>query len=329
MAGWFSRLFAPASGGQAAVSLDPAPGEGGYAQGAGPTGQDGYPGSGITNKVGATDIRSAKIPADRASSPELGLDGYEWTDVAGRGDVPGATPYSPRTTGRAVVSRRAVTSFQRDPATNQGGIVMSPEPGAQTVGGNPLSGAAAAGGHSVIDQETLSRNAWPVIDGNMPVPQIGEAGPALWAERWKAIPGTDRTGISSTRSDNAPPQAAGWQADGEVHPDRLRQDVTTTDRLVTPEITWSFDRPWPYAARPQFLDGERLYYSAVSQFTDGNVGQVGVPSAYQRRPTSYNTPAPWTGGFQDGSTVPDPTQQTGQTYTPPPSPRASNGTGRS
>ena len=220
MAGWFSRLFAPASGGQAAVSLDPAPGEGGYAQGAGPTGQDGYPGSGITNKVGATDIRSAKIPADRASSPELGLDGYEWTDVAGRGDVPGATPYSPRTTGRAVVSRRAVTSFQRDPATNQGGIVMSPEPGAQTVGGNPLSGAAAAGGHSVIDQETLSRNAWPVIDGNMPVPQIGEAGPALWAERWKAIPGTDRTGISSTRSDNAPPQAAGWQADGEVPPSR-------------------------------------------------------------------------------------------------------------
>lgn len=329
MAGWFSRLFAPASGGQAAVSLDPSPGEGGYAQGAGPTGQDGYPGSGITNKVGAQDIRSAKIPSPTASSPELALDGPQSVEASYRGDQPGGRPYSPRTSPRASVRRRVVADYSAEPAANQGGIVMTPESGAQTVGENPLSGAALDGGHSVMQGQTPYRQAWPQIDGNMPVPQLGEAGPAPWAERWKAIPGQERSGMSSTRSDNAPIQAAGWQADGEVHPELLRQDVTTTDRLVTPEITWSFDRPWPYNGDRRLLDGERLYFSAISQFVDGNVGQAGVCSAYQRRPTTYTQPAPWTGNFQDGETTPDPTQQPDATYIPPPSPRASYGTGRS
>lgn len=328
MAGWFSRLFAPASGNGAAVSLDPAPGEGGYAQGAGPTGQDGYPGSGITNKIGAQDLRTAKIPSDRDSGFEQGLGSAELVDASYRGDQVGGTPYSPRTSPRAVVSRRRVADNSGDPATLEGGMVLPAQPGAETVGGNPLSGSANEGGHSVMETQVPYREAWPSIDGNMPVPQLGEAGPAPWAERWKAIPGTERTGMSSTRSDNAPPQAMGWQANGEVHPELLRQDVTTTDRLVTPEITWAFDRPWPYHGDRRLLDGERLYYSAISQFTDGNMGQVGVPGAYQRRPTTYSQPAPWTGGFQDGTDVPDPTQQTGQTYVPPPSPRAGNGTGR-
>src|SRR5579872_5270340 len=210
MAGWFSRLFAPASGGQAAVSLDPAPGEGGYAQGAGPTGQNGYPGSGITNKIGATDLRSAKIPSNTASSPELGLGGPQDVEVSYRGDQPGGRPYSPRTTGRARVSRRIVADNSAEPAANQGGIVMNAQPGAETVGMNPLSGAAVEGGHSVMDRQTPYRQAWPTIDGNMPVPQVGEAGPALWAEQWKAVPGQERAGMSSTRSDNAPIQSAGW-----------------------------------------------------------------------------------------------------------------------
>lgn len=328
MAGWFSRLFAPASGSGAAVSLDPAPGEGGYAQGAGPTGQDGYPGSGITNKVGAHGIRDAKIPADHDSGFEQGFSGPESVEASYRGDQRGGTPYSPRTSPRAQVTRRRVADNSAEPAANQGGIVMSAQPGAETVGMNPLSGAAVEGGHSVMEAQTPYRQAWPVIDGNMPVPQPGEAGPAPWAERWKAVPGQERAGMSSTRSDNAPPQAAGWQGDGEVHPDRLRQTVTTTDRLVAPETTWSFDRPFPYDRQRNLLDGERLYYSAVPQLVDGNMGQVGVRSAYQRRPTSYAQPAPWTGGFQDGQSVPDPTQQPDATYVPPPSPRARNGTGR-
>lgn len=328
MAGWFSRLFGSGSGTQAAVSLDPAPGEGGYAQGAGPTGQDGYPGSGMTNKVGAYGIRDAKIPSDRASGFEQDTYGAQVVEAAPRGDQQGSTPYSPRTTQRAVVSRRRVTAFQDEPAANKGGIVMVPQPGAQTVGENPLTAAADEGGHSVMETQTPYRQAWPKIDGNMPVPQLGEAGPAPWAERWKAIPGTDRTGMSAGRPDQAVPQAMGWQANGEVDPSKIRQDVTTTDRLVVQEDVWSFDRPWPYRGSRTLLDGERLYYSAISGFTDGNVGQVGVPGAYQRRPTSYAQPAPWTGNFQDGPSVPDPTQQTGDTYVPPPSPRARRGTGR-
>lgn len=328
MAGWFSRLFGSDTGSQAAVSLDPVPGEGGYAQGAGPTGQDGYPGSGLTNKVGARDIRTAKIPSDRDSGFEQATYGSQDVEAAYRGDQRGGTPYSPRTSPRATVSRRQVTAFQDEPAANKGGMVMAAQPGAETVGENPLSGAQAAGGHSVMQGQTPSRQSWPTIGGSVPAPQLGESGPAPWAERYKAVPGTERTGMSSTRSDNAPPQAAGWQASGEVHPERLRQDVTTTDRLVVPQQTYSFERPYPYDKQRNLLDGERLYYSPVATFNDGNVGAVGHYTSYQRRPTTFATPAPWTGQFQDGQDVPDPTQQPSAIYTPPPSPRHRGSTGR-
>jgi hypothetical protein len=329
MAGWLSRLFGADTGTQAAVSLDPAPGEGGYALGSGPTGQDGYPGSGITNKLVRGTPRNAKIPADRDSGLEQDTYGAEVVDASHRGDVPGASVRSPRAPQRATVSRRRVTAFQdEDRATNLGGPPMRPQPGAETVGLNPLSGAQAAGGHSEMSGQTPYRQAWPEISGNVPGSQNVQA---LWAERYKAVPGTERAGMSSTRSDQAPPQAAGWQASGSVKPWEVTEEVTTTDRLVTPEISWSFDREWPYQRADRTNNGERLYFPALNQFLDGNMGAVGSRN-YQSRPTTFDVPAPWTGNFMDSSTPPGQAPSAGQqpdaVYVPPPSPRASSGTGR-
>lgn len=326
MAGWLSRLFGAGTGTQAAISLDPAPGEGGYALGSGPTGQNGYPGSGITNKTVRGTPRDAKIPADRDSGFEQGTYGSQVVEAGYRGDQRGATPYSPRASARASVSRRRVTAFQADPATNKGGIAFHPQPGAETVGLNPLAGAAQAGGHSVMEGQTPYRNAAAVV-ADQPIPGAQNV-QALWAERYKAVPGTMRAGMSSARPDQAPPQPMGWQANGEVHPELLRQEVVTTDRLVIPETNWSFDREFPYHRADRTNNGERLYFSAISNFIDGNMGGVGHYGSYQRRPTTFDVPAPWTGNFYDGQSAPDPTQQPDANYIPPPSPRARNGTGR-
>lgn len=325
MAGWLSRLFGAGTGTQAAISLDPVPGEGGYALGSGPTGQDGYPGSGLTNKVGAHSVRDAKIPADRDSGFEQDTYGSQVVEASYRGDQRGGRPYSPRATQRAKVSRRRVTAFQAEPATNKGGQVFTAQPGAETVGHNALSGAAQEGGHSEMEGQTPYRQAYPQIGGSIPGAQNVQA---LWAEKYKAVPGTDRAGMSSARPDQAPPQPLGWQANGEVHPELLRQEVVTTDRLVVPEDTWSFDREWPYLRADRTNNGERLYFSAIQQFPDGNMGSVGHYGVYQRRPTTFDVPAPWTGNFYDGSGTPDASQQPDANYVPPPSPRARNSTGR-
>jgi hypothetical protein len=328
MAGWLSRLFGTGTGTQAAVSLDPSPGEGGYVLGSGPTGQDGYPGSGLTNKVGARGVRDAKIPADKHSGFEQETYGAEVVEASFRGDVPGAYVYSPRATSRAVVSRRKVTAFQDDPATSKGGMVMQPGGGAETVGHNPLSKAQQAGGHSVMDGQTPYRQAWPKNYAKAPGSQNVQA---LWAERYKAVPGTDRAGMSSARPDQAPYQALGWQASGEVKPSLLTEDVVTTDRLVIPQDTWSFDREFPYHRADRTNNGERLYFPSLFPFLDGNMGAVGH-GTYQRRPTTFDTPAPWTGSFMDSSgppgQAPDASQQPDAVYISPPSPRARRGTGR-
>lgn len=325
MAGWLSRLFGEGTGTQAAVSLDPAPGEGGYAQGSGPTGQDGYPGSGLTNKLGAHGVRDAKIPSDRHSGFEQDTYGKQVVEAGYRGDQLGNTPYNPRRTQRATVSRRRVTAFQDAPATNKGGMVFTPQPGAETVGLNPLTGAARAGGHSEMEGQTPYRAVYPEVSGNVPGAQNVQA---LWAERYKYPAGQERAGMSSTRSDNAPPQALGWQADGEVHPELLRQEVVTTDRLVIPQTVWSFDREWPYNRADRTNNGERLYFAAINQFPDANMGAAGSAGAYQRRPTTFDVPAPWTGSFYDGQQAPDATQQPDANYVPPPSPRVNRRSGR-
>jgi hypothetical protein len=328
MASLISRLlFGPDTGTQAAVSLDPVPGEGGYTLGSGPTGQDGYPGSGVTNRVGARSVRDAKIPKDRASGIENGTYGAQIVDAAHRGELPGAHVASPRLPQRAVVSRRQVTAFQGEPATNLGGMVMTPQPGANTAGENALSGAQAAGGHSALDTQTPYRDVLAKVGGNVPGAQnVG----AAWAENYKSAPGAVRSQLAGPRPDQAPD--LGWGVQGNVHPDLVTQEVATTDRLVIPQEFWSFDRQFPYGSNSgsRFNNGERLYFPPLYQFLDQNAGAYGYRST-QGRPTTFDVPAPWTGNFYDTSTAPgqsDTSQAPDSIYVAPPSPRAATGTGR-
>lgn len=340
MAGLIRALF---GGRSRPPDPNPLPGIGGYRMPRGQTGGGGYPGStSLTRTFGGNDPRTVGLRADNNSGWESGLSDREQVRQASyRGDVRGAATAGPRSTP-AVTTRqpRASATLQDGPGTFYGGPALSTMAGNQTAGGNPLSGAAAAGGHSVRSTQTPATRRQPIIGLNTPGAQNVRN---QVAQGYKAVPGQMHTYKSSPRADMAPVNRGGQATDGNVKPERVVTDVTVPSRFVHPGVeTWSSLREMPYGgrgdgARGAQLSGQRYYATGQNdEFLDARQGQFGIERERGRkRPVSFTQPAPWASQFYDTTesvgTATDPgtpTQAPNMIYMSPSAGRAGNGTGR-
>ena len=347
MAGLIARLF----GGKPspAVDMEPAPGIGGYTLGAGPANQTGFPGSTSQTRVFQRpphSPRDVKVKADTDSgannamgtSPEVRQSSY-------RGDVPGARVRSPRNTPAVVSAQTAIRQdMQRDGGQFYGGPMLHTGPGNNTAGGQPLGGAAQAGGHPVIDTTTPYARAQIEVGGG--TPGAGNVRNTA-AERYKNPGGQLHTYSSAPRADQAAVNPGGQATDGNVNRAGVTQPVTVQNRYFFDGLTsWAVLREMPYGgrgngARGADLNGQR-YYAAGQQDAFMNGGQGGYGTARQlgsgnKRPVGFTQPAPWTANFYDTtasvgtSDNPNatPDQQPAAVYTSPGGLRARNSTGRS
>lgn len=346
MAGLIARLF----GGKEspAVDMEPVPGVGGYTLGAGPANQSGYPGSTSQTRTfrrPPTSPRAVKIEADTDTGWDNGLGPTtQARQAAYRGDATGARLAGPRRTPGVVTPQPANASKLQNNSEKEffGGPMLKTGPGNNTAGGNPLSRAQYAGGHSVRDTTTPWRDAQPVIDGDTPGAQNVRNQIAL---RYKNPAGQLHTYKSAARADQAPMNQGGQATDGNVHPDRVVQDVTVPNRAVFPEITWSVEREMPYGgrgdgARGADLNGQRYYATGQQeQFLNGGQGQYGIGrqlGSGNKRPVNFTQPAPWTANYYDTTdsvgTQTDPNAQPAQqpqaVYYSANGLRATNSTGR-
>lgn len=344
MAGLIARLLGgkPQQG-----PAEPVPGVGGYHLGTGPANQSGFPGS--TSQVRTyrgKGPRDVKVSADTNSGANNGLGTTPVVRQASyRGDVPNAARLGPRVTPVTVVPQTVIVEgVQQVPATNLGGPMLKTGPGNNTAGANPLTGAQRAGGHSSRDTTT----PWP--DANI---TIGQGSPGAQnvrntiAQRYKYPAGILHSYQSAPRPDQAPVNIGGQATDGNVHPERVRQDVTVPTRAQYPadggNTSWSVLREMPYGgrgngARGADLNGQRRY--ATGQETEfWNAGQGDYGIARQRggkRPVGFQQPAPWSAQFYDTTesvgTADSPNMAPGQqpqaVYVSPAGRRASNSTGR-
>jgi len=289
-----------------------------------------------------------KVLADTDTGFEQGLSAVPQVRQSSyRGDVPGAAVRSPRATPPVATPQPVLTRQVQDvPATQLGGPMMATGPGNNTAGAHPLSGAQAAGGHSMLHTQTPWAEAGRVV--------IGQGSPGAQnvrntvAQRYKNPPGTMHTYLSSPRPDQAPVNPGGQATDGNVHPERVVQEVTVENRMVFPadggNLSWSVLREMPYGgrgngARGADLNGQRRY--ATGQETEfWNAGQGDYGVARQRggkRPVGFTQPAPWSAQFYDTTSSvgtadnpnTQPAQQPQAVYVSPSGQRASNRTGRS
>lgn len=337
MAGLIAALF---GGRSRPEDTNPAPGIGGYALGPGPTGDYGYPGStGQTRTFKGNNPRVAKVRADTNTGFEQALSTTrQLRQVSYRGDVEGANTANPRDTDAVATPQPLLTDLmQSTPGTLAGGPLLRTGPGNNTAGGQPLSGAAAAGGHSVQDTQTPWARAQYAIGGQAPG---AENVRNQIAQRYKAAPGQTRTYRSAARADQAPLLRKGQNADGNVHPDLATTEVTVPSRFVMDggQTGWAVLRQMPYSgpgngARGAHLNGQRYYASGQeTQFWNAGQGNYGIARERGgRRPVSFQEPAPWTANFydttgqiQDGATG----QAPQSVYVSPGGGRAGNGTGR-
>jgi hypothetical protein len=344
MAGRIAALF---GGKSRPPDTDPVPGIGGYSQGPGPTGEFGYPGStAATRTMRGRNARLAKVRADTNTGWESGPGTTSNVRQASyRGDVPGARTRNPRDTPPTVTPQGALRQIMQNngPGEFFGGPMLRTGQDNNTAGGNPLTPAARAGGHSQRDTTTPWIAAQAPLGGNAPGAQNVRN---QIAQRWKNPAGQLHTYRSAARPDQAPVNLGGQATDGNVHPDRCTQDVTVPNRFVLPGgITgWSVLREMPYGgrgngARGAQLSGQRYYASGQQdQFWNAGMGDYGIArerGSGNKRPVSFTEPAPWTANFYDTTaevgTTDDPGTP-GQTpnlvYTSPSVGRASNGTGR-
>lgn len=344
MAGLIARLFGgkPQEG-----PAEPAPGVGGYNLGPGPANQSGFPGSTSQVRVnrGKTP-RDVKIRADTDSgagnamgtTPEVRQSSY-------RGDVPGASTRSPRATQAVVLPQTAIRQEMQhnSGAEFYGGPALRTGPGNNTAGGNPLSGARSAGGHSQRDTTTPWTKAQPELSGHVPGAQNVRN---QVAQRWKNPGGEMHSYLSAPRADQAPPNRGGQATDGNVHPGAVVQPVTVPNRYFDDSVIgWSVLREMPYGgrgngARGADLNGQRYYATGQSdQFWNAGQGSFGIArqrGAGNKRPVSFTQPAPWTAQYYDTTadvgTADNPNQNPGQqpsaVYVSPGGRRASNRTGR-
>jgi hypothetical protein len=264
-----------------------------------------------------------------------------------RGDVPGARTRSPRATARVITSRTRIAEVVQDvPGTNLGGPMLATGPGNNTAGANPLSAAQAAGGHSSRDTTT------PWTQANI---TIGQGSPGAQnvrndiAQRYKYPAGILHAYKSAPRPDQAPVNVGGQATDGNVHPERVVQDVTVPTRALYPadggNTSWAVLREMPYGgrgngARGADLNGQRRYATGQEdQFWNAGQGDFGIErqrGSGNKRPVAFTQPAPWSAQFYDttasvgttDSPNTTPGQQPQAVYVSPTGRRASNRTGR-
>lgn len=363
MAGLIAALF---GGRSRPPDTDPQPGIGGYAAGAGPANQTGFPGStsqvrtfGGNNPRGPNLGRSGGtgIRSDTNTGFEQGLStDTQRRQASYRGDIkpdePGRSVASanPRLTG-AVVTRRPILRqiMQQDPGEFFGGPMLRTGPGNETAGGViTKDGAVRSGGGPQAagkDTTTLWKDAGRVL--------IGEGTPGAQnvrnriALRYKNAPGQEHTYKSAPRADQAPVNKGGQATDGNVHPERAVQEVSVPNRFQmagTGNLSWAVLRQMPYTgrgdgARGADLNGQRYYaVGQTDQFWNAGQGDYGIArqrGSQVKRPVSFTQPAPWTAQFYDTTDEVGTTDQPAQpgqapnlVYVSPSSGRASNSTGR-
>lgn len=307
MAGLIAALF----GGKKA----PAPpagsiaGGGGYTAGVSSTGEYGYPGStSVTRTLPGRNPRIAGVQSDTNYGFEQALSDHLQVRQAARrfgarqGDNPRSTP------SVATPQPLLTALLQAGANTHLGGQLDKTKAGARTVGGNPLSAAAAEGGHSVMDTETPMTQRWPDISGG--VPGANNVRNQI-AQRYKNPPGTSHSYKSSPLAYTAPVNPSGQASDGNVHPERVVQDVTVPNRYVWDQggvSTYSMLRESPYGgrgngARGADLNGQRYYATGqADQFWNAGSGDYGIArqaGAGVKRPVSFTQPTPWTSNFYD------------------------------
>jgi hypothetical protein len=350
MAGLIARLF----GGKPspAVDMEPAPGLGGYTLGAGPANQSGFPGSTSQTRTFPSNGRTPNSPRDAKIEGDWDTDANSRTgttpevrQASFRGDVRGSTTRSPRATSSVVLPQTAIRQElqHNSEAEFYGGPALHTGFGNQTAGGNPLSEAQQAGGHSQRDTTTPWPDAQPEIGGHAPGAQNVRN---TIAERYKYPGGIEHTYQSAPRADQAVPNPGGQATDGNVHPGNVVQPVTVEDRYFDNGVLgWSVLREMPYGgrgngARGADLNGQRYYATGQQdQFWNGGQGEYGIArqrGAGNKRPVSFTQPAPWTSQFYDTTadvgteTDPNetPAQQPQAIYMSPGGLRASNSTGR-
>lgn len=307
MAGLIAALF----GGRQAppAPSNSIPGGGGYTQGPGPTGEHGFPGStSLTRTLPGRNPRIAKIDSDTNGGFEQALSDHMQVRQAARrfGDRQGRDP---RGTPQVSTPQPLLTALLQAGANmHLGGMLDKTKPGARTVGGNPLSKSQAEGGHSVMDTETPATRRWPEISGNVPGSQNVRN---TIAQRYKNPPGQAHTYKSAPLAHTAPVNPSGQASDGNVHPERVVQDVTVPNRYVGAGgqvETYAMLREMPYAgrgdgARGADLNGQRYYATGQQdQFWNANQGDYGIyrqAGGGVKRPVSFDQPAPWTSNYQD------------------------------
>jgi hypothetical protein len=262
-----------------------------------------------------------------------------------RGDVPGARIRNPRDTPPVTTAQTAIQQQMQHNSQAEffGGPMLKTGPGNNTAGGEPLSPAFRAGGHSAIDTTTPLSQAQPQIGGGTPGAQNVRN---EIAQRYKYPGGIMHTYLSAPRADQAPANPGGQATDGNVHPGAVVQDVTVPDRYAVDGLTsWSVLREMPYGgrgngARGADLNGQRYYATGQeTQFWNAGQGEFGIErlrGSGNKRPVGFTQPAPWTANFYDTTTSvgtttdpnATPEQQPQAVYYSPGGLRASNSTGR-
>lgn len=287
MAGLIQALF---GGRSRPPDPDPLPGQGGYQMPAGRAGQTGFSGStSSTRTFRGGSPRVAKLRKDELGGWESGLSDTEQVRQASyRGDQP---TRSPRKTPRVATAQPVITEqMQATPATFYGGPELCTGPGNQTAGGHPLSGAAAAGGHSERDTTTPWRNAQPEIGVGTPG---AENVRNQIAERYRNPPGQLHAYRSAPRADQPGVTEV-------VVPNRFVFDGGGNQ-------TWSVLRDMPYGRkgngkRGASLNGDRYYGTGgYDQFGNAGRGSYGLARLQgpNHRPTFYQEPAPWSTNYYD------------------------------
>lgn len=345
MAGLIARLLGgkPQNG-----PADPVQGIGGYTDGEGPYGATGFPGSTAQVRTFPGPVTDTGI--NNQLSNELSGHGQE-RQASYRGDVPGAKTRNPRLTSSVSTPQPAETAELQNnsPAEFYGGPMLRTRPGLNDTAGGYInrSGATAMGLQMADSRDTMTPwvQAQPVIGENTPG---SENVRNQVAQRYKAVPGQVHTYKSSARPDQAPVNPGGQATDGNVHPERVVQEVSVPSRTLifgTGNQTWSVQREMPYGgrgdgARGADLNGQRYYATGQErQFLSAGQGEFGINRKLgggHKSPVGFSEPAPWTSQFytttDDIGTNESPNQNPGQVasnvYISPSSGRASNGTGR-
>lgn len=272
---------------------NPQPGVGGYTEGPGPYGENGFPGStSSTRYFKGASPRAVKIESSTNTGFEQGLSSVpQVRQQSSRGDIE-LDDANPRLTPTVETPQPQLTvNLQDTPGTFYGGQPDRNIPGYDLAGQNPLSGAQDAGGHS----QRATTTPWP--DANININVGGAPGSNnvrnTIAQDYKAVPGQLHTYQSASRPD----QKGSFPGFAESSP------VTVPSRYVYDDFgnsSWSVEREMPYGgrgdgARGADLNGTRYYATGQDdEFANAGLGQYGLRRLQgAKQPTLFAEPAPW------------------------------------